>query len=126
MIDRWNPSEITLDDIFRCNLFSLQQLASDPEIHRNGIDIIVDFQGHGLHHVRQLTPSYAKKFASLFVVCAIMSTNVRFCFSYLFDFNPHLDVIIGCFPVKDQFCRFDQPKLDRWTTFDDYKSLPPE
>jgi len=66
---RWNPSEITLDDIFRCNLYCLETLACDPYTQRNGIIIIVDFEGHGLHHVRQLTPSYAKKFASLFIVC---------------------------------------------------------
>ncbi|XP_046438130.1 alpha-tocopherol transfer protein-like [Daphnia pulex] len=64
---RWNPKECSLDDIFRCNLFCLQQLASNLDSQINGIVAIVDLENLGLHQARHFTPSYAKKIADLLI-----------------------------------------------------------
>lgn len=67
-VGRWNPKECSLDDIFRCNLFCLQQLASNLDSQINGIVAIVDLENLGLHQARHFTPSYAKKIADLLIV----------------------------------------------------------
>ena len=64
----WTPKVTTLDDIFRCNVFYLRRLASDLETQFKGIVAIVDLKNLGIHHVRQVTPSYAKKVAALIQV----------------------------------------------------------
>ncbi len=68
IVGRWNPKECSLDDIFRCNLFCLQQLASNLDSQINGIVAIVDLENLGLHQARHFTPSYAKKIADLLIV----------------------------------------------------------
>ncbi|KZS07026.1 Uncharacterized protein APZ42_029562 [Daphnia magna] len=62
---RWNPNKLSLDDIFRCNVFCLQQLASNFDAQINGIVAIVDLQNLSLNQARHFTPSYAKKIADL-------------------------------------------------------------
>ncbi|KAI9565830.1 hypothetical protein GHT06_009625 [Daphnia sinensis] len=62
---RWNPNKLSLDDIFRCNVFCLQQLASNFDAQMNGIVAIVDLQNLSLHQARHFTPGYAKKIADL-------------------------------------------------------------
>jgi len=66
---RWNPKVSTLDDIFRCNIFYLRRLASDLQSQFKGIVAIVDLKQLGIHHVRHVTPSYAKLVASLIQDC---------------------------------------------------------
>ena len=58
----------SLDDIFRCNVFCLRQLATNLDAQVNGIVAIVDLQNIGLQHARHFTPSHAKKIADLLMV----------------------------------------------------------
>lgn len=67
-LGRWNPNKLSLDDIFRCNVFCLQQLASNFDAQINGIVAIVDLQNLSLNQARHFTPSYAKKIADLLTV----------------------------------------------------------
>lgn len=62
---RWNPQETSLDDIFRCNVYCLQRLATYTDAQINGIVAIVDLGNIGLHQARQFTPGHAKKVANL-------------------------------------------------------------
>lgn len=85
----WVPKVSTLDDIFRCNVYYLRRLASDLETQFKGIVAIVDLKNLGVHHVRHVTPSYAKKVAALIQDCfpirfqAIHLVNEPWIFSIL-------------------------------------------
>lgn len=98
----WTPKVTTLDDIFRCNVFYLRRLASDLETQFKGIVAIVDLKNLGIHHVRQVTPSYAKKVAALIQDCfpirfqAIHLVNEPWIFSIL------LSMILPFFSEKIQ------------------------
>lgn len=67
-LGRWNPSTLTLDDIFRCNVFCLQKLASQLDAQLNGIVAIVDLGNIGVNQAKHFTPLYAKKIAELLTV----------------------------------------------------------
>ena len=67
-LGEWVPKISTLDDIFRCNVYYLRRLASDLETQFKGIVAIVDLKNLEVHHVRHVTPSYAKKVAALIQV----------------------------------------------------------
>lgn len=73
-LGRWNPNKLSLDDIFRCNVFCLQQLASNFDAQINGIVAIVDLQNLSLNQARHFTPSYAKKIADLLTVRTSLPT----------------------------------------------------
>lgn len=59
---------MSLDDIFRCNVFCLQQLATKYDTQLNGIVAIVDLKNLNLHQAKHFTPAYAKKIADLLTV----------------------------------------------------------
>ncbi|OXA57018.1 Alpha-tocopherol transfer protein-like [Folsomia candida] len=55
----WNPNEVSLDNIFRCNYLYLEEMTSLPETQINGISAVVDFHGFSFFQARHFTPKHA-------------------------------------------------------------------
>jgi len=99
---QWNPKISTSDDVFRCNVFCLQRLASDSETQIKGIVSIVDLKNLGIHHVRHVTPSYAKKIASLIQDCFPLRFQAIHLINEPWIFNIILSIILPLLSEKIQ------------------------
>lgn len=64
----WNPLEVSMDDIFRCNYLHLEEMTSLPETQINGITAVVDFQGFSFRQVRYFTPKHALRMVKIIQV----------------------------------------------------------
>ncbi|XP_064597382.1 alpha-tocopherol transfer protein-like [Liolophura sinensis] len=58
----WNPEKYSLNDVFRANYLTLSKLIEDEETQVNGFVLLGDFKGVSWPHVRQISPSFAKRF----------------------------------------------------------------
>ena len=67
----WNENLSTLDDLLHVAVYDLQIIVSELETQKNGVQGIIDFENFSLRKVRDVTPSYAKKLASLVQVSVI-------------------------------------------------------
>ncbi|XP_043288214.1 alpha-tocopherol transfer protein-like isoform X2 [Venturia canescens] len=56
---RWKPKEITLEQIFRGVMLSLEAASTEPKTQVAGARVIIDMDGLTLSHVTYYTPSFA-------------------------------------------------------------------
>lgn len=55
----------SMDEGFRCTLMALQRAIANVKNQLNGVYVILDFKGFGLHQIGQYSPTFMKKFSSL-------------------------------------------------------------
>ncbi|KAK5646338.1 hypothetical protein RI129_004802 [Pyrocoelia pectoralis] len=60
-VEKFDSSQVTLDDIFRTNILAMEEVVREPETQIAGIVVILDMAGLSLHHARFFTPHYAKR-----------------------------------------------------------------
>lgn len=67
-LGHWDVQKCSLDDCFRCLLYTLQRLASETDTQTNGLILIFDYNGFSISQVRHFTPGFMKKLADLLQV----------------------------------------------------------
>ncbi|KAG8569054.1 hypothetical protein GDO81_014243 [Engystomops pustulosus] len=63
--EKWDPKQFTAYEVFRVSLITSELIVKEAETQRNGIKAIFDLQGWRLAHAFQITPTIAKKIASV-------------------------------------------------------------
>ncbi|XP_076647670.1 alpha-tocopherol transfer protein isoform X1 [Halictus rubicundus] len=56
---KWNTKEISIDEIFRSVMLSLDAAMAEPKTQIAGVHVILNMEGMSLRHVAQLTPTFA-------------------------------------------------------------------
>ncbi|XP_075861388.1 alpha-tocopherol transfer protein isoform X2 [Microcebus murinus] len=64
-IAHWDPKVFTAYDVFRVSLITSELIVQEVETQRNGIKAIFDMEGWQFSHAFQITPSVAKKIATV-------------------------------------------------------------
>ncbi|XP_040210203.1 alpha-tocopherol transfer protein [Rana temporaria] len=64
-IDKWDTKQFTAYEVFRVSLITSELLVKDAETQRNGIKAIFDLEGFGLAHAFQVSPTLARRIASV-------------------------------------------------------------
>ncbi|XP_064480890.1 alpha-tocopherol transfer protein-like [Ornithodoros turicata] len=54
----WDPGDYSPDEMFKTNTMCMEQAILDPDTQINGVVMINDLKGLGLHHVRHCPPSH--------------------------------------------------------------------
>ncbi|XP_061183887.1 alpha-tocopherol transfer protein-like [Saccostrea echinata] len=62
---RWDPSRFPVDDVFRTNFMTISKIIQDEATQVNGIIMVMDLDGVGWAHARNISPFYAKRIMSL-------------------------------------------------------------
>jgi len=73
-IGKWNPSDYSIDELFKVVLAILEMGVLEPRAQILGGLVIFDFDGFGIHQAWQITPSVATKTADLMGVSFPMKT----------------------------------------------------
>ncbi|CAI9550418.1 unnamed protein product [Staurois parvus] len=64
-IDKWDTKQFSAYEVFRVSLITSELIVRDVETQRNGIKVIFDLEGFGLAHAFQVTPTLARRIASV-------------------------------------------------------------
>ncbi|XP_030070843.1 alpha-tocopherol transfer protein [Microcaecilia unicolor] len=64
-IGRWDPKLFTAYEVFRVSLITSELIVKETETQRNGVKTIFDLQNWRYAHAFQITPTIAKKIASV-------------------------------------------------------------
>uniref|UniRef100_A0A2P2IBN3 Alpha-tocopherol transfer protein-like n=1 Tax=Hirondellea gigas TaxID=1518452 RepID=A0A2P2IBN3_9CRUS len=57
----WNPSELSLDDLFRAQVLLLEHVVRCPITQLKGVAAVVDCQGLGRNHAYNFTPAHIRR-----------------------------------------------------------------
>ncbi|KAL3280638.1 hypothetical protein HHI36_003874 [Cryptolaemus montrouzieri] len=86
---KWNPKEVSLDDLFRAVMLSIEIAMIEPKTQVGGVHVIMNMKGLSLSHVYMFSPSLAKMMVDWVQECApvrlkgIHVINQPFIFSLL-------------------------------------------
>ncbi|KAF7246191.1 Alpha-tocopherol transfer protein [Varanus komodoensis] len=64
-IARWDPKMFTAFDVFRLSLITSELIVREVDTQRNGVKCIFDLQGWRFAHALQISPTVAKRIASV-------------------------------------------------------------
>lgn len=65
---QWNPSVVSLDDIFRSNYLYLEEMTCSAETQIKGIVAIVDFNGFSFSQALHFSPKHAQRMLKIIQV----------------------------------------------------------
>lgn len=94
---KWNPKQVSLDNIFRSCMLSLDAAVAEPKTQISGVHVIMNMDGLTLNHVTYFTPSFAATMTEWVQRClpgrlkGIHIVNQPFIFNMVFAlFKPFL------------------------------------
>nr|XP_023027031.1 alpha-tocopherol transfer protein-like [Leptinotarsa decemlineata]XP_023027032.1 alpha-tocopherol transfer protein-like [Leptinotarsa decemlineata]XP_023027033.1 alpha-tocopherol transfer protein-like [Leptinotarsa decemlineata]XP_023027035.1 alpha-tocopherol transfer protein-like [Leptinotarsa decemlineata]XP_023027036.1 alpha-tocopherol transfer protein-like [Leptinotarsa decemlineata]XP_023027037.1 alpha-tocopherol transfer protein-like [Leptinotarsa decemlineata]XP_023027038.1 alpha-to len=57
---KWNPKQVTLEDLFKATMVTIEIAMLEPKTQLGGVHVIIDMDGFSLLHVCQFSPQTAK------------------------------------------------------------------
>lgn len=66
---KWDPSQYSIDDVFKTNFLTLSKLIQDEATQVSGVVMMMDLNDIGWNHARNIGPFYAKRVMSLLQDC---------------------------------------------------------
>ncbi|XP_060518924.1 alpha-tocopherol transfer protein-like isoform X2 [Cylas formicarius] len=112
---KWDPKLVKLEDMFRSIMVAIEIAMLEPKTQVGGVNVILNMEGLGLHHVYQFSPSMAKLIIDWVQECApvrlrgLHVVNQPFVFNVLFAiFKPFLGEYIK---KRLSFHGSDRPSL---------------
>ncbi|XP_011505205.1 PREDICTED: alpha-tocopherol transfer protein-like isoform X2 [Ceratosolen solmsi marchali] len=92
---KWNPKEVSLNQIFRGVILNLIVAISEPKTQVSGVRVILDMEGLTLTHVTYFTPSFASaiiEFVQKCLPCRLKGVHI-INQSFIFDMGKLRDRI---------------------------------
>lgn len=92
-IGAWNPTMCSLTDLIRGTLILASSCFYEDSSQIHGVAAIVDLEGLGFHHFRQLTPSLLIKLAHIMQDCAPIRLKALYIINYPSAFKALFEVV---------------------------------
>lgn len=77
-LERWKPSEVTLDEVFKGAVLFLEVAMLEPTTQVCGASVIFDMDGLSLSQTTKFTPSFAKRIVDWLQVSTINFSDLQY------------------------------------------------